>query len=94
MCAYNVPDVRTYCLEMQKRVIIALFRRNLQNFERNERGEFRSYQGARGTEFAQFFLKFSNLLSIFRFEHFKGQIHMHSHIAEIGKIIFQPYGRY
>ena len=79
---------------MQKRAIFALFRRNLQNFERNERGEFRSYQCAWGTEFAQFFLKFSNLLSIFRFDHFKGQIHMHSHMAEMGKIVFHVYGWY
>ena len=41
----------TYCSRMQKGAIIALFCRNSQNFERNERGEFRSYQGARGTEF-------------------------------------------
>ena len=70
---------------MQKSAIIALFRRNLQHFERNERGEFRSYQGAKGTEFAQFFLKFSKKLSIFPFDNFKGQIHMQSHIAEMGK---------
>ena len=71
-----------------------LFRRNLQNFERNERDKFRSYQGAWGTKFSQFFLKFTKKLSIFRFDYFKCQIHMHSHIAEIGKIVFQPYGMY
>ena len=79
---------------MQKRAVIAHFCRNSQNFAINERGEFRSYQGAWGTEFAQFFLKFSNLLSIFRFDNFKGQIHMHSHIAEIGKILLESYERY
>ena len=52
-----------YCSRMQKRPIIAFFRRNLQNFERNERGEFRSYQSAWGTEFAHFFLKFSTKFS-------------------------------
>ena len=36
---------------MQKGAIIALFYRNSQIFERNEKDEFRSYQGARGTEF-------------------------------------------
>ena len=79
---------------MQKRAVIAHLCRNSQNFERNERGGFRSYQGARGTEFAQFFLKFSNLLSIYRSDHFKGQIHMHSHMAEMGKIVLHAYGWY
>ena len=79
---------------MQKSAVIAHFCRNSQNFERNERREFRSYQGARGTEFAKFFLKFSNLLSIFRFGNCKGQIHMYSHIAGMGKIILESYERY
>ena len=83
----------TYCLEMQKAAVIAPFCQNSQNFERNERGECRSYQGAWGTEFAQFFLKFSKKLSIFRFDNFKGQIHVHSHIAEMGKILLESYGR-
>ena len=81
-------------MRMQKRAVIALFRRNLPNFDSNEHGEFRSYQDDWGTEFAQFFLKIQKKLSIFRFGHFKDQIHMHSHITEIGKIVFQPYGRY
>ena len=50
---------------MQKQAIIALFRRNLQNCERNDRGEFRSDKDAWGTEVAQFFLKFTTKLSIF-----------------------------
>ena len=79
---------------MQKRAVIAPFCQNLQNFERNEKGELRSYEDVWGTEFAQFFLKFSIKLSIFRFDHFKSQIHTPSHIAEIGKIVFQPYERY
>ena len=54
-------------VRMQKRLIISLFRRNLQNFERNESGGFWSHQGAWGTEFDHFFLKFSNKLSIVRF---------------------------
>ena len=79
---------------MQKRPIIALFCRKLQNFERNERDEFWSYKDAKGTEFAQFFLKFSKKLSIFRPDHFRGQINIHLHIAEMGKIIYGSYGLY
>ena len=79
---------------MQKPAIIALFRQNLQNFERNERDEFRSYKDAKGTEFAQFFLTFSKKLSIFRPDHFRGLINMHSHTAKMGKIIYGSYGVY
>ena len=79
---------------MQKRAVIALFCRNPPNFDSNERGEFRSYQDAWGTEFAQFFPEIQKKLSIFRFDDFKGQISILGYVLIFEKIIFAVYGPY
>ena len=79
---------------MQKRAVIALFCRNPPNFDSNERGEFRSYQDAWGTEFAQFFPEIQKKLSIFRFDDFTGRISILGYVIIFEKIIFHLYGAY